>query len=128
MKFLPFFLLGLLLLPETMVNAHPFQPPAAMASNETIQQSLECDACVYLANGVNETIIHNPKVLSIVEGDLEKMCAVLPKNVQTLCAQAAEQTAPLILNHLGDFIAMEGCVDLGVCHRAARKQLHLQVV
>jgi hypothetical protein len=115
MKIFPLLLLGLILLPESIVNAHPIQPPAA-AMNETQHQTLECDACVYLANGVNETIIHNPKVLTIVDNDLEKMCAILPESVRSLCSQAAEQTAPLLLNHLGDFIVMEGCNDLGVCH------------
>lgn len=125
MKIFPLLLLGLIVLPESIVHvpifpfgiadAHPIHAPAT-ATNHTQQQSLECDACMYLANGLNQTILHNPKVLSIVTDDLEKICAVLPSSVQALCTGAAEQTAPLLLNHLGDFIVTEGCDDLGVCH------------
>jgi hypothetical protein len=65
---------------------------------------------------LNQTVLHNPKVISIVTTDLEKICEVLPASVQQLCLGAAEQTAPLLLNHLGDLIATEGCSDLGICH------------
>jgi hypothetical protein len=78
--------------------------------------SLKCDACLLLANGLNQTVLHNPKVISIVTTDVEKICEVLPASVQQLCLGAAEQTAPLLLNHLGDLIATEGCSDLGICH------------
>ena len=129
MKIFPILLLGMLILPESMifsfgkVDAHPIhmdhnQDTAAATATATAtnQGKLECDACMYLANGLNQTIIHNPKVLAIVTDDLEKICSVLPQSVQALCTSAVEQTAPLILNHLGDFIATEGCSDLGVCH------------
>lgn len=77
---------------------------------------LVCDACMFIANGINETVLHNPKVIAFVTEDLEQICAVLPQSVQALCSAAANQTAPIILGHLGDFIATEGCDDLGVCH------------
>lgn len=128
MKIFPILLLGMLILPESIVQVpiFPFGKadahPIHMDHNEkptnvsTSQGGLECDACMFLANGLNQTILHNPKVLAIVTEDLEKICAVLPDSVQALCTNAAEQTAPLLLNHLGDFIATEGCSDLGVCH------------
>ena len=77
---------------------------------------LVCDACMFLVNGLNETVLHNPKVIAFVTEDLEQICAVLPQSVQALWSAAANQTAPIILGHLGDFIATEGCDDLGVCH------------
>ena len=77
---------------------------------------LECDACMFLANGINQTIIHNPKVVSFVTTDIEEICKVLPASVQQLCLSAAEQSVPNLLNNLGDFIAKEGCSDLGICH------------
>lgn len=132
MKIFPLLLLGLIVLPESIVHvpmfpfgiadAHPIHEPAtATATNHTQEResSLECDACMFLAHGLNQTILHNPKVLSVVADDLEKICAVLPASVQSLCTEAAEQTAPLLLNHLGDIIATEGCEDLGVCHTLA---------
>ena len=130
MKLIPILLLGLMILPESIVHVpiFPFGKadahPIHVSNNDTTikgdlktaQGGLECDACMYLANGLNQTILHNPKVLAIVTEDLEKICTVLPDSVQALCTNAAQQTAPLLLNHLGDFIATEGCSDLGVCH------------
>jgi hypothetical protein len=77
---------------------------------------LECAACEYLANGVNQTILQNPKVIAFVTADIEKVCSVLPESVQAMCNDAAQSVAPMLLDHLGDFIVTEGCDDLGVCH------------
>lgn len=132
MKIFPFILLALIVLPESIINVpiFPFGKAnaypvvhhtengsvAAVAAVVDMQNPLECDACMLLAKGLNQTVLHNPKVLSIVTDDLEKICQVLPESVQQLCLGAAEQTAPLLLNHLGDVIATEGCSDLGICH------------
>ena len=136
MNLFPFILLGLIVLPESIIhvpifplrqaNAYPIQQVEAHSivvdAVDAVaegQKSLECDACVLLANGLNTTVLHNPKVISIVSTDLEKICQVLPESVQQLCLGAAEQTAPLLLNHLGDLIATEGCSDLGICNSTA---------
>lgn len=142
MKIFPLLLLGLIVLPESIIqvpifpfgkaDAHPVQM-AHVPENATLpvehvkleEKGLECDACMYLANGLNETILHNPKVIAIVTEDLEKVCSVLPDSVLALCTNAAEQTAPLLLNHLGDFIATEGCSDLGACHTSHAQHLDL---
>lgn len=142
MKVIPLLLLSILIVPESITifpfsiaNAHPIHAPTInqtehiilshetttnlAAGKETIVEkanSLECDACMFLANGLNQTIIHNPKVVSFVTTDIEQICQVLPSNVQQLCISAAEQAVPSLLNHLGDFIATEGCSDLGICH------------
>lgn len=164
MKLFPFLLLGLLVLPESIIHVPIFPfgkadayPIRAHSNNDTMslrevpvlrakaipmevrevpvllakpievreapvvggrnpQNNLECDACLLLANGLNQTVLHNPKVISIVTTDIEKICEVLPASVQQLCLGAAEQTAPLLLNHLGDLIVTEGCSDLGICH------------
>ena len=131
MKIFPFILLGLIVLPESIINVpiFPFIKANAYPLYHTenisfldvagvvgVQTPLECDACMFLAKGLNQTVLHNPKVISIVTDDLEKICQVLPESVQQLCIGAAEQTAPLLLNHLGDVIATEGCSDLGICH------------
>jgi hypothetical protein len=130
MNIFPFLLLGLIVLPESIgqANAYPInhhtQSNAIDAAHATdavgeARNSLECNACLLLAKGVNQTVLHNPKVISVVSTDLEKICQVLPASVQQLCLGAAEQTAPLLLNHLGDLIATEGCYDLGICHSTA---------
>jgi len=140
MKIIPFIFIALIILPESFIkvpifpfgkaDAHPVQlthvPENATPSFEHVkleEKGLECDACMYLANGLNETIIHNPKVLAFVTEDLVKVCSVLPDSVQALCINAVEQTAPLLLNHIGDFIATEGCSDLGICHNSHKYHL-----
>ncbi len=142
MKVIPFLLLSLLIVPESITifpfgiaNAHPIHAPALNETEHIIlahesatnldagtktvikgQNPLECDACMFLANGLNQTIIHNPKVVSFVTTDIEQICQVLPSSVQQLCISAAQQAVPTLLNHLGDFVATEGCSDLGICH------------
>jgi len=113
MKIFSLILLGLIILPESIptADAHPI-----LVSNNIIADGgIECDAWMFLSSKINQTIIHNPKVLTIVSNDLDKICTVLPESVQALCQNAVEQTTPVLLNHLGDFIATEGCSDLGIC-------------
>ena len=118
MNLIPLLLLGILVFPDA--HASPIHVPVAAsataAASATDSATLECDACMFLANGMNQTVLHNPKVTALVTDSLDKMCAILPPSVQALCFAAANQTAPALLNHLGDFIATEGCMDLGVCH------------
>ena len=85
-------------------------------TQNNISTPLQCAACEYLANGVNQTVLHNPKVIAFVTADIEKVCSVLPESVQAMCNDAAQSVAPMLLDHLGDFIVTEGCDDLGVCH------------
>ena len=97
-------------------NTLATDPESVVGGRNPQRNPLECDACMFLANGVNQTIIHNPKVVSFVTTDIEEICKVLPVSVQQLCLNAAEQSVPNLLNNLGDFIAREGCSDLGICH------------
>lgn len=142
MKTFPFLLFGLLFLPESLINypilnfgkadAYPIHAKTNDYNNNVtplnhvsvvgVQNPLECDACLLLANGLNQTVLHNPKVISIVTTELEKICQVLPSSVQQLCIAAADQAAPNLLNHLGDIIATEGCSDLGICHSKLYQQ------
>ena len=144
MKISPIILLlglGLIVLPETIINIplfpfgraeaatvplmayntpHVYTDAATQHNQSTTQNNistpLQCAACEYLANGVNQTVLHNPKVIAFVTADIEKVCSVLPESVQAMCNDAAQSVAPMLLDHLGDFIVTEGCDDLGVCH------------
>jgi hypothetical protein len=134
MNIFPLLLLGILVFPDAHACVlHPSpQSSATVASASssatasatvasapaTASAALECDACMFLANEMNQTVLHNPKVTTLVADNLEKMCALLPPSVQTLCSTAANQTAPVLLNHLGDLIATEGCADVGVCRNS----------
>ena len=128
MNLFPLFLLGLIsavnvpIFPVGRTDAHPIHHQThAVDTAVEGRNPLECDACLLLAKGLNQTVFHNPKVISIVTTDIEKICQVMPASVQQLCLGAAEQTAPLLLNHLGDLVATEGCTDLGICHSSAHK-------
>jgi len=97
-------------------NPHLSSGASAVGGRYPQRSPLECAACEYLANGVNKTILHNPKVIAFVTADIEKVCSVLPESVQAMCNDAAQSVAPMLLAHLGDFIVTEGCEDLGACH------------
>jgi hypothetical protein len=128
MNILPILLLGILAFPDAHACVlHPSPQSSATvasasssatASATVASAALECDACMFLANEMNQTVLHNPKVTALVTDNLEKMCALLPPSVQPLCSTAANQTAPVLLNHLGDLIATEGCADVGVCRNS----------
>jgi hypothetical protein len=128
MNILPILLLGILAFPDAHACVlHPSPQSSATvasasssatASATVASATLECDACMFLANEMNQTVLHNPKVTALVTDNLEKMCALLPPSVQPLCSTAANQTAPVLLNHLGDLIATEGCADVGVCRNS----------
>ncbi len=124
MKVIPVLFLGLLF-SFNVTAAHPIhvlklKNESAIATRpETVvgeRNPLECDACMFLANGLNQTIVHNPKVVAFVTADVEQICHIMPSSVQQLCLSAAQQEIPNLLNHLGNFIATEGCSDLGICH------------
>jgi len=141
MKISPIILLlglGLIVLPETIIHVpifpfgradaaivplnkaynHTYTDAAAQHNQSAVggRYPLECAACEYLANGLNQTVLHNPKVIAFITTDIEKVCSVLPESVQAMCNNAAQSVAPMLLDHLGDFIVTEGCQDLGVCH------------
>ncbi len=124
MNIFPLLLLGILVFPDAHACVlHPSPQSlatvaSATASATVASATLECDACMFLANEMNQTVLHNPKVTTLVADNLEKMCALLPPSVQPLCSTAANQTAPILLNHLGDLIATEGCADVGVCRNS----------
>ena len=100
----------------TQHNQSTTQHYQSTTTQNNISTPLQCAACEYLANGVNQTVLHNPKVIAFVTADIEKVCSVLPDSVQAMCNDAAQSVAPMLLDHLGDFIVTEGCDDLGVCH------------
>lgn len=76
---------------------------------------VECKMCSYVATELNATLFHNPKVLGVITSDIEKICTFLPTTVQNDCTNAAINIAPVILEQIGEFVANEGCIELGIC-------------
>ena len=76
---------------------------------------IDCKICDYVTSHLNTTLFNNPKVLSFVTADIQKLCTVLPASLQNECNAEAVNIAPFVLEQIGSFIASEGCHDLGVC-------------
>jgi hypothetical protein len=76
---------------------------------------IDCKICDYVTAHLNTTLFNNPKVLSFVTADIQKICTVLPASLQNACNAEAVNIAPFVLEQIGSFIASEGCHDLGVC-------------
>jgi hypothetical protein len=110
----------------TLVNAHSIELNATSHHEHKLHDILyhyephangevECKMCSYVATELNTTLFHNPKVLGIITNDIEKICTFLPTSVQTECMNAAVNIAPIVLAQIGEFIADEGCEELGIC-------------
>lgn len=84
------------------------------ALNETVN-SLECDACTFIANKLNTTVFHNPKLLSLATTELDNICSVLPASVHDACLAAVQTAVPIALDKIGDYVAVEGCIEIGIC-------------
>lgn len=89
----------------SIILAHP-QPNA---------NGLECDACTFLAQGLNHTVFHNEKFVDIIESELEHICDILPSSVHDQCMNAVAEVAPEVMDKIGDYIADNACTELGVC-------------
>ncbi len=76
---------------------------------------IDCKICDYVTYHLNTTLFNNPKVLSFVTEDIQKICTVLPASLQNDCNAEAVNIVPFVLEQIGSFIASEGCHDLGVC-------------
>ena len=77
--------------------------------------NLECDACEYLAQGLNRTVFHNNHLIDLVQGEMDHICDILPTSVHDICLQAVNNTVPELVAKIGDYVAEEGCQELGIC-------------
>ena len=77
--------------------------------------AIDCKICDYVTSHLNTTLFHNPKVLSFITADIERICTALPASLQPACNDEAVNIAPFVLEQVGAFIASEGCHDLGIC-------------
>lgn len=110
-------------LPSLALNSVPNAPhpvesnisaSLSEALNETMN-SLECDACTFIANKLNTTVFHNPKLLSLATTELDNICSALPASVHDACLAAVQTAVPIALDKIGDYVAEDGCVEVGIC-------------
>lgn len=78
-------------------------------------KGIGCDACQFVAKELDEKVFHNEKLIDIAQVELDNICTVLPKDAQDLCLSAVNNTVPGLLGKIGDYVADEGCQELGIC-------------
>jgi len=86
------------------------------SANTTNLKGIECDSCQFVTHKIDDYIFHNEKVMEFVENEFDNICNVLPDDAKNICYSAVNQSLPSILDSIGDFIATNGCEEIGICH------------
>jgi len=95
-----------------------------LLAHESNNNNLECDACQFIAHGLNKTVFNNPKLLNFTVTELDDFCQVLPAGFQKACEAEVTTFAPELLQKIGEYIADNGCIELGICHDAEKVVSH----
>lgn len=83
--------------------------------NHTNLQGIECDSCQFVTHKIDDYIFHNEKVMGFVQNEFDNICNLLPDDAKNICYATVNQTLPSILGSIGDFIASNGCQEIGIC-------------
>jgi hypothetical protein len=85
------------------------------ATNATNLQGIECDSCQFVTHKIDDYVFHNEKVMGFVQNEFDNICNLLPDDAKNICYATVNQTLPSILASIGDFIATNGCQEIGIC-------------
>jgi hypothetical protein len=85
-------------------------------TNATNLEEIECESCEFLTHKIDTYIFHNEKVMGFVKNEFDNICSLLPDDAKNICYATVNQTLPSILDSIGDFIATNGCEEIGICH------------
>ena len=88
---------------------------ATNTTNATNLQGIECDSCQFVTHKIDEYVFHNEKVMGFVANEFDNICNLLPDDAKNICFSAVNQSLPSILGSIGDFIATNGCQEIGIC-------------
>ena len=88
---------------------------ATNATNATNLQGIECDSCQFITHKIDDYVFHNEKVMGFVQNEFDNICNLLPDDAKNICFSTVNQTLPSILASIGDFIATNGCQEIGIC-------------
>jgi hypothetical protein len=88
---------------------------ATNATNATNLQGIECDSCQFVTHKIDDYVFHNEKVMGFVKNEFDNICNLLPDDAKNICFSTVNQTLPSILASIGDFIATNGCHEIGIC-------------
>ena len=83
--------------------------------NTTNFQGIECDSCQFVTHKIDDYVFHNEKVMGFVKDEFDNICNLLPDDAKNICFSTVNQTLPSILASIGDFIATNGCQEIGIC-------------
>lgn len=115
-------LLNLFLIGSISEAAIPIEPKNSKPTLAIIKphtmsspNDLKCDACEFIAKGLDDKVFHNEHLIELAQNELDNICNVLPASVHDLCLSAVNNTVPELLSKIGDFVASEGCQELGIC-------------
>ena len=78
-------------------------------------QGIECDSCQFVTHKIDDYVFHNEKVMGFVKNEFDNICNLLPDDAKNICFSTVNQTLPSILASIGDFIATNGCQEIGIC-------------
>jgi hypothetical protein len=84
-------------------------------TNSTNLQGIECDSCQFVTHKIDDYVFHNEKVMGFVQNEFDNICNLLPDDAKNICYATVNQTLPNILASIGDFIATNGCQEIGIC-------------
>ena len=84
-------------------------------TNATNIKGIECDSCQFVTHKIDDYVFHNEKVMGFVQNEFDNICNLLPDDAKNICFSTVNQTLPSILASIGDFIATNGCQEIGIC-------------
>jgi hypothetical protein len=53
--------------------------------------------------------------MGFIGNEFDNICNLLPDDAKNICFSTVNQTLPSILASIGDFIATNGCQEIGIC-------------
>jgi len=80
-----------------------------------VTQGIECDSCQFVTHKIDDYVFHNEKVMGFVQNEFDNICNLLPDDAKSICYATINTTLPSILASIGDFIATNGCQEIGIC-------------
>jgi hypothetical protein len=86
-----------------------------VTKNQHNLQGIECDSCQFVTHKIDDYVFHNEKVMGFVQNEFDNICNLLPDDAKSICYASINTTLPSILASIGDFIATNGCQEIGIC-------------
>jgi len=88
--------------------------PAARAPQLRATGEL-CKVCEKVVEWIDNEWFNNTQAQDFLVQEIETICNFMPKSIQVPCDAAANQTAPALMQKIGDYLATEGCEDIHLC-------------